>query len=37
MTKYNESLKKAGVMLSCDGLQPPSIGARVSLKGGKPR
>ena len=37
MTKYNESLKKAGVMLSCDGLQPPAMGARVSFKGGKPK
>ena len=37
MNKYNESLKKAGVMLSCDGLQPPSTGARVSFKGGKPQ
>ncbi len=36
MTKYNESLKKAGVLLSVDGLQPPSTGARVSFKGGKP-
>ena len=36
MTQYNESLKQAGVMLSCDGLQPPSMGARVSFKGGKP-
>ena len=36
MTKYNESLKKAGVLLSCDGLQPPSMGARISFKGGKP-
>jgi hypothetical protein len=36
MTQYNESLKKAGVMLSCDGLQPPSMGVRVSFKGGKP-
>ena len=37
MTKYNESLKKAGVLLSCDGLQPPSMGARISFKGGKPQ
>lgn len=36
MTKYNESLKTAGVLLSCDGLQPPSMGARISFKGGKP-
>jgi hypothetical protein len=37
MSKYNESLTKAGVLLSLDGLQPPSRGARVSFSGGKPR
>ena len=37
MTRYNESLKKAGVMLSCDGLQPPSMGARISFKDGRPK
>ncbi len=36
MMKYNESLAKAGVLLSLDGLQPPSAGARVSFSGGKP-
>jgi hypothetical protein len=36
MTKYNESLQKAGVLLALDGLHPPSTGARVSFKGGKP-
>ena len=36
MTKYNEELKKAGVLLALDGLHPPSSGARVSFKGGKP-
>jgi hypothetical protein len=35
MTKYNESLQKAGVLLSLDGLHPPSMGARVSFAGGK--
>lgn len=35
MMKYNEKLQKAGVLLSLDGLQPPSMGARVSFKGGK--
>jgi hypothetical protein len=35
MMKYNESLLKAGVLLSMDGLQPLSSGARVSFKGGK--
>ena len=37
MTKYNESLKKAGILLALDGLHPPSMGARVTFKGGKPK
>jgi hypothetical protein len=37
MMKYNESLKKAGVLRALDGLHPPSMGARVSFSGGKPR
>ena len=37
MMKYNESLEKAGVLLALDGLHPPSMGARVSFAGGKPR
>jgi hypothetical protein len=36
MMKYNEELKAAGVLLALDGLHPPSMGARVSFKGGKP-
>jgi hypothetical protein len=36
MMKYNESLQRAGVLLSLDGLHPPSMGARVSFSGGKP-
>jgi hypothetical protein len=36
MSKYNDALKKAGVVLALDGLHPPSAGARVSFKGGKP-
>lgn len=36
MMKYNEELKKSGVLLALDGLHPPSSGARVSFKGGKP-
>src|SRR3989441_9255477 len=35
MTKYNESLTKAGVLLGLDGLHPPARGARVSFGGGK--
>ena len=34
MTKYNEDLAKAGVLLSLDGLQPTAQGARVSFRGG---
>jgi hypothetical protein len=36
MMKYNEALKKAGVLLALDGLHPPASGARVSFKSGKP-
>src|ERR1700759_1475145 len=36
MMKYNEELKKAGVLLALDGLHPPSSGARGSFKGAKP-
>ena len=36
MMKYNEELKKAGVLLALEGLHPPSSGARVSFEGGKP-
>jgi hypothetical protein len=35
MMKYNASLKAAGVLLSLDGLHPPSMGARVSFSGDK--
>ena len=37
MMKYNESLQKAGVLLALDGLHPPSMGARVTFPGGKPK
>jgi len=37
MMKYNESLQRAGVLLSLDGLHPPSMGARVSFSGGTPK
>jgi hypothetical protein len=36
MMKYNEALKDAGVLITLDGLHPPSMGARVSFKGGTP-
>jgi len=35
MSKYNEELTKAGVLLALDGLQSPIKGARVSFAGGK--
>ena len=35
MTKYNEELVKAGVMLAGEGLHPSSKGARVKFAGGK--
>jgi len=37
MMRYNESLRKAGVLLALEGLHPPSMGARVSFSGGNPR
>lgn len=37
MRKYNDSLAKAGILLSLDGLHPPSDGVRVSFAGGKPK
>jgi hypothetical protein len=36
MMKFNEALKDAGVLVTLDGLHPPSMGARVSFKGGRP-
>ena len=36
MMKYNEALKDAGVLITLDGLHPPSAGARVSFATGKP-
>src|SRR6266566_3309026 len=35
MTKYNEELVKAGVLLDGSGLQPSSKGARIRFSGGK--
>src|SRR5438046_10390519 len=35
LTKYNESLTNAGVVLSLDGLHPPATCARVRFAGGK--
>jgi hypothetical protein len=35
MGKYNDQLKKAGILLAMDGLTPPSMGARFTYKDGK--
>jgi hypothetical protein len=35
MMNYNETLQRAGVLLSLDGLHPPSSGVRVAFQGGK--
>lgn len=37
MMKYNHALRDAGVLITVDGLRPPSEGARVSFPGGKPK
>jgi len=37
MMKYNRELQVAGVLLSLEGLHPPSAGARVSFAGGRPK
>src|SRR4249919_3260509 len=36
MMRYNEALQQAGVLITLDGLHPPSAGARVSFASGKP-
>jgi len=36
MMRYNETLKDAGVLITLDGLHPPSMGARVSFATGEP-
>jgi hypothetical protein len=36
MMAYNKSLHDADVLITCEGLHPPSMGARVSFAGGKP-
>jgi len=35
MSKYNEEMAKAGILISLDGLHPLLNGARVTYKGGK--
>ncbi|MCW5599586.1 MAG: YciI family protein [Nitrosomonas sp.] len=36
MMEYNQALQEAGVLITLDGLHPPSMGARVTFKSGKP-
>ncbi|WP_441238444.1 YciI family protein [Bradyrhizobium sp. 930_D9_N1_4] len=36
MMRYNEALKDAGILITLDGLHPPSMGARVSFATGAP-
>ena len=36
MMRFNKELEEAGVLVTLDGLHPPSMGARVSFEGGKP-
>jgi hypothetical protein len=36
MMKYNNELKEAGVLITLDGLHPPSMGVRVSFESGNP-
>jgi hypothetical protein len=35
MTKFNDSLSKAGMLLGLDGLHPPAKAARIRFAGGK--
>ncbi len=37
MTRFNEEMGKAGILISLDGLYPPTTGARVAFEGGTPR
>lgn len=37
MMKYNQELKDAGVLVTLDGLHPPSMGVRVTFPDGKPQ
>ncbi len=37
MTRYNEELAKAGVLVSLDGLRPPAKGVRINFSKGRGR
>lgn len=36
MTRYNDDLRAADVLVTLDGLHPPSTGVRVSFAAGRP-
>ena len=36
MMRFNDSMQKAGILLSLEGLHPPSAGARIDFTNGKP-
>ncbi|WP_298253785.1 YciI family protein [Bradyrhizobium sp.] len=36
MMKYNNELKEAGILITLDGLHPPSMGVRISFENGRP-
>lgn len=36
MMKYNEELQRAGVLVTAEGLHPPSMGARIAFPDGRP-
>ncbi|MBS0384685.1 MAG: YciI family protein [Proteobacteria bacterium] len=36
MMAYNRELQEAGILVDLNGLHPPSMGARVAFKGGRP-
>jgi len=36
MMRYNEQLQQAGILLTLDGLHPPTMGARVTFTDGQP-
>ena len=36
MGKFNESMQKAGILLDLNGLEPPSMGVRVTFSNRKP-
>jgi hypothetical protein len=37
MSRFNQELADAGVLLALNGLHPPSAGARVTFPGGQPK